>query len=125
MKTLQDFKDKLARDHYGKTTKEATAAGICISCGKPAMENCYSEAGRREYLISGLCEKCFDEITGQEVNMKETFIFALTRPAKSLGGDRYEAEIGEPKPWVLYVPQRWSRLDSKPVAALKVTIEHE
>lgn len=34
--------------------------GLCISCGQPALKNCYSEAGRREYSISGLCEKCFD-----------------------------------------------------------------
>jgi len=43
-------KDALSRD------------GMCISCREPALPKCYSEAGRREYGISGLCEKCFDAI---------------------------------------------------------------
>jgi len=63
---LQEFKDALARDVFGKTKEEATSTGLCISCGKPALERCYSDAGRREYYISGLCEICFDEITNEE-----------------------------------------------------------
>ena len=35
--------------------------------------------------------------------------FELTRPAKRFGGDRYEADIGDNKPWVLYIPQSGSR----------------
>jgi len=66
MKTmpLQKFKDNLANDLYSMTVAEAVASNICIQCGKPAMENCYSDAGRKEYYISGLCERCFDEICG-------------------------------------------------------------
>jgi hypothetical protein len=60
--SLQDFKDSFSRNLFGKTVKEATSTGTCINCEKNAMENCYSEAGRREYYISGLCEKCFDKI---------------------------------------------------------------
>jgi hypothetical protein len=63
MKTLQDFKDQMAKDLYGWTKAEATAQGLCIQCHLPALENCYSEAGRKEYGISGLCERCFDGIT--------------------------------------------------------------
>jgi hypothetical protein len=44
------------------TTEEAMQGGLCIECKKPALDNCYSPAGVREYYISGLCEKCFDEI---------------------------------------------------------------
>jgi hypothetical protein len=29
------------------------------------LANCYSEAGRREYHISGLCERCFDAICAE------------------------------------------------------------
>lgn len=61
---LQEFKNQLAQSIYGKTIKEATDAGLCIQCNQPALANCYSEAGRGEFAISGLCEKCFDEITG-------------------------------------------------------------
>jgi len=60
---LQKFKDDLSRQLYGKTAKEAIATGRCIDCGQIAAYRCYSDAGRREYLISGLCEACFDATT--------------------------------------------------------------
>ena len=82
---LQTFKDNLAKELYrfccwiigfensytksvnksldGETIEEAHEAGLCIQCKQLALPNCYSEAGKREYRISGLCEKCFDEIT--------------------------------------------------------------
>ena len=59
---LQDFKDVIAKDIYKMTTKEAIEKGICIQCHETALPKCYSEAGKREYKISGLCEECFDEI---------------------------------------------------------------
>jgi hypothetical protein len=40
--------------------REAQGTGLCVDCGLPALPRCYSEAGRREFTISGLCEKCFD-----------------------------------------------------------------
>jgi hypothetical protein len=39
---------------------------ICFSCKEPAFPKCYSEAGKREFYISGLCEECFDECTKSE-----------------------------------------------------------
>lgn len=62
--SLQDFKDKITKDLYGKTSKEAVNSGLCIQCNEPALEKCYSEAGKREFYISGLCEECFDKIIG-------------------------------------------------------------
>jgi len=61
---LEDLKTNLAKDLYGMTKAEAIKKGVCIDCKKPAMSGCYSDAGVREYQISGLCEKCFDQITG-------------------------------------------------------------
>ena len=52
----------LAKSLYGMTKQEALAKGICIDCKESAIPKCYSEAGKREYRISGLCEKCFDKI---------------------------------------------------------------
>jgi len=63
MVTLEKFKDNLAFDIYGMTKSEAIKKGICIQCKEPAIPKCYSNAGLREYRISGLCEKCFNEIT--------------------------------------------------------------
>jgi len=61
--SLQEFKDKLAKETFGMIVKDALEQGICISCREEALPKCYSEAGKREYRISGLCEQCFDKIT--------------------------------------------------------------
>ncbi len=61
MSNLQDFKDNMSMELYGMTKEEAIEKGICISCKKPPTY--VSEAGRKEYPISGLCEPCFDDIT--------------------------------------------------------------
>lgn len=58
---LQELKDGIARNLFGMTIKDAIQQRICIDCKK--SPKFYSEAGRREYLISGLCEPCFDRIT--------------------------------------------------------------
>lgn len=53
-----------------------------------------------------------------EINM------ILTQAAKGVGGDKYEANIpDEPRAFVIYVPQRISRVGGKPARAIKVTIE--
>lgn len=63
---LQALKDQLALRAFGKTAAEAQEETLCINCDKPALPRCYSDAGVREYFISGLCERCFDKITGGE-----------------------------------------------------------
>jgi len=40
--------------------------GICLVCGEPALAKCYSEAGKREVRITGICEVCFDSIVAVE-----------------------------------------------------------
>lgn len=67
---LQDFKDDLARAATGLTVAEAHAQEICIVCRKPPTW--YSEAGRREYLISAVCEPCFDAMFGEEEPCSQT-----------------------------------------------------
>jgi len=64
--SLQTFKDEMSKKVFGRTQGEALEKGICISCGSLAAEKCHSEEGRREYLISGLCEECFDELFEEE-----------------------------------------------------------
>ena len=39
---------------------------VCWKCGRPALEHCYSNAGRREVFISGICEECFDKMFAEE-----------------------------------------------------------
>jgi hypothetical protein len=64
MTTLQEVRDAVAKDVFGMTPEEAIKKGICIDCRQDALANCYSDVGRREYQISGLCETCFDSICG-------------------------------------------------------------
>jgi uncharacterized CHY-type Zn-finger protein len=39
---------------------------ICVKCQKPVEKHIHTDAGWAEYKITGLCEDCFDEITGGE-----------------------------------------------------------
>lgn len=57
--------DKLTKDVFGMTKNEAQNDGICICCHQEAKPKCYSDAGLREYQISGLCEECFDNICSE------------------------------------------------------------
>lgn len=52
--------DAVALGAFSMTRAEALEKGICIDCKKPPT--LHSEAGRKEYPISGLCEPCFDAI---------------------------------------------------------------
>lgn len=62
--TPKEVAERIAKQLYGETLEDVIPKGICIQCKQDALKNCYSDAGRREYRISGLCEKCFDEICG-------------------------------------------------------------
>jgi hypothetical protein len=55
--------------------------------------------------------------------MKQTHEFFLTQVAKSKGGDKYEADIGAEKPWVVYVPQKYSRQNVEVAQSFTLTIE--
>jgi hypothetical protein len=63
---LKELSDSLNREAFGETIQEANDAGRCISCKLQAIERCYSEAGRKEFYISGMCERCFDDAFEEE-----------------------------------------------------------
>ena len=60
---LKNLQEELAKQIFGISKSETVEKGICINCKQEALPNCYSEAGRREFKISGFCEKCFNKIT--------------------------------------------------------------
>ena len=62
MGIIQKIQEELMEKAYGKESKENREKGLCISCKEPAVANCYSAEGKREYKISGLCEKCYDDL---------------------------------------------------------------
>lgn len=49
-----------------KPSNKLIQEGICFNCELPALPRCYSNAGKREFFISGLCEKCFDNLFQEE-----------------------------------------------------------
>jgi hypothetical protein len=69
--TLQQLKDRLAVELYGKTAATAIGERRCIQCGQIAEHRCYSEAGREEFFISGLCEICFDDIVSIQEDLEK------------------------------------------------------
>jgi hypothetical protein len=59
-----DFGESLAK--FRQEAAAARALGRCVICGQEAAPKIYSEAGRREYEISGSCERCFDEMFAED-----------------------------------------------------------
>jgi hypothetical protein len=61
--SLQDFKDGLGKEIFGKSASEAWEERVCVSCHKPVTsENIRSKQEAKEYQISGLCGICYDQI---------------------------------------------------------------
>lgn len=43
----------------------------CVHCGEDIIDNCYSLEGVKEVVISGFCEKCFDELFKDDENEED------------------------------------------------------
>ena len=63
---LKALSDALNIEAYGETIQQANDKGNCIVCKQTAIPRCYSPEGIREFYISGMCEKCFDEAFEEE-----------------------------------------------------------
>ena len=73
-----DLASHTAKQLFGMTIKDAHSKVICIRCQEPALvmsadgtskynpELFYSAAGKQEWNISGMCEKCFDNMFDEE-----------------------------------------------------------
>ena len=69
--TLKQLQNNLAMGIFGQTKKQAQDKIVCISCNAPIYVqrdskaqgpgHIYSQAGKDEYSLSGLCEYCFDK----------------------------------------------------------------
>jgi hypothetical protein len=59
---LHELKETFGKGIYGLSPTDCKEKGICISCKEPAIPRCHTEAGRREFYISALCEECWDKI---------------------------------------------------------------
>lgn len=73
-----DIVNRMAKQTFGMTSEDAHSQGICIRCQEPALvmsadgtrkynpELFYSFEGEMEWNISGMCEKCFDNMFDEE-----------------------------------------------------------
>lgn len=59
-----ELQKEMSRDVFGMTKEDALAQNICIQCKR--VPTFSSDAGRREYQISGVCEPCFDAMFPEE-----------------------------------------------------------
>lgn len=61
LERLEKASDDLSQELYGMRRHEAFEQRMCVRCKKAPVFT--TDLGYSEYLISGLCEPCFDEIT--------------------------------------------------------------
>lgn len=57
---LKNLSDALNKEAFGQTIQEANDQGTCIQCKRFALPHCSTDAGRRKFYISRMCEECFD-----------------------------------------------------------------
>ncbi len=62
-KEIEELIDSHAKKSFGRTRTESIRADVCVFCGNPAKDF-RDELSRREFTISGACQKCQDEIFG-------------------------------------------------------------
>jgi hypothetical protein len=64
-KEMQKFTDNFAKKAFGKSQTECSEQKICVYCHKKVEnEDFRDDISRKEYGISGLCQKCQDDTFG-------------------------------------------------------------
>jgi hypothetical protein len=57
------FLDQLSQSTYGRSRSECTANHVCVCCGGAAVD--FEDVlSRKEFYISGLCQKCQNDTFG-------------------------------------------------------------
>lgn len=67
---MEQFVDKMDTAMFGRTRTGSIRKDICVLCGGPATEFT-DEISRKEYTISGSCQKCQDAIFAEEEDEEE------------------------------------------------------
>ena len=63
MNELEQLKEDAAMDSFGRSRQLALAAGQCVKCGTYDL-NFRDDVSQKEFLLSGFCQTCQDEIFG-------------------------------------------------------------
>jgi hypothetical protein len=84
---LRQLQDNLANGIFGQTKQQAHEVNKCISCNQyiyirrdsqaEGPGHIYSQAGKDEYSLSGLCEYCFDKVFDDAISPGEREIEEL------------------------------------------------
>ena len=65
-KELQGFVDGFTKKTFGKSQTEAREQKICVICHNEIKDEDFrDDKSRKEYNISGLCQKCQDDVFGE------------------------------------------------------------
>ena len=57
--SLEEFKDQLAFQLFGRTRSQALIQGCCVKCFCEVSDDQFADyLSRREYRITGLCQAC-------------------------------------------------------------------
>ena len=67
-KDIQDFLNYCHKKSYGKTQREAEKKSECLFCGEKIGEF-KAEINKKEYEISGMCQKCQDDFFNPDNEM--------------------------------------------------------
>lgn len=59
---MQSFNDNLSRMLFNQTLTEAQSKNICIKCSAPVDTSDWTPLDIDEYLISGFCPDCFNNL---------------------------------------------------------------
>ncbi len=86
---LEELKDELSLRLFGRKLSEALEQGICVRCGaRVRLEDFRDELSKKEYYLSGLCQRCQDEVWDGgllEVDSELQNYITVTRAKKKAG----------------------------------------
>ena len=64
---IKKFLDNFTGIHFGNTKTDAENEKVCVFCHKSIeMKDFRNEISTREYRISGICQKCQDDVFGKD-----------------------------------------------------------
>ena len=75
--SMEKFLDEMSEKTYGRTRTGSIKKDICVECGGPA-KSFRDDVSRREYPISGLCQKCQDKVFKKSMAGKEPYGWEMT-----------------------------------------------
>ncbi|MCI0564996.1 MAG: hypothetical protein MN733_41555 [Nitrososphaera sp.] len=60
---MQAFLNAFTRSVYGRERSKCIKEAVCVTCGGPA-KNFRDPLSHKEFEISGMCQKCQNEVFG-------------------------------------------------------------